>query len=113
MYRFERRFYERRNSWAGFGAQPPANIEETDMAYVLTISAPGYQRENIKVSLHEDVLTVTGIPGESEPKGASRVREFPAPFRRMFRLNERVDVEKIMATLTENLLKIELGKKVG
>ena len=110
MHRSERRF-ERRGYWQPSGSMPPANIEESDNAYNLTISTPGYRREDVKVSLSDDVLVVTGVPGESEPVGTSRVREFPAPFRRMFRLNEKVDAEKIVATLRDNLLTIELGKK--
>ena len=90
---------------------PAANIKEEDTKYFVELSAPGYNKENINVSVEDDTLTITGeVKIENEEKKENYVkREFKSGnFKRSFNLNGMVDIEKIDAKYEDGILKIDL-----
>ena len=92
---------------------PAANIRENDTDYHVEVSAPGYTRENIHVSIEDDVLTITGsMKEEKEEKEQNYLkREFRTDsFKRSFNLNGMVDIEKIDAKYEDGILKVDLPK---
>lgn len=92
---------------------PAANIKEEETRFHVELSAPGYQRENIHVSVEDDTLTISGeVKVENEEKKENFVkREFRSGnFKRSFNLNGMVDVEKIDAKYVDGILKIDLPK---
>ena len=103
--------------WPGTGTTtdwvPAANIKEMDDRYHVELSAPGYNRDDIKVAVEDDTLTISGeVKVENEEKKENYVkREFrTGSFKRSFNLNGMVDVEKIDAKYTDGILTIELPK---
>ncbi|MBI1288619.1 MAG: Hsp20 family protein [Flavobacteriales bacterium] len=92
---------------------PAANIKELDDRYHVELSAPGYSRDDIKVAVEDDTLTITGeVKVENEDKKENYVkREFRSGnFKRSFNLNGMVNVEKIDAKYVDGILKIDLPK---
>jgi HSP20 family protein len=92
---------------------PAANIKEEETKFHVELSAPGYTKKDIKVSVEDDTLTITGeMKVENEEKKENYVkREFRnGNFKRSFNLNGMVDVEKIDAKYTDGILRIELPK---
>lgn len=92
---------------------PAANIKELDDRYHVELSAPGYKREDIKVSVEDDTLTITGeVKVENEETKENYVkREFRSGnFTRSFNLNGMVDTDKIDAKYVDGILKIDLPK---
>lgn len=93
---------------------PAANIKEEDARYLVELSAPGYDKNNIKVAVEDDTLTISGeIKLENEEKQDNNYvkREFRSGnFKRSFNLNGMVNVEKIDAKYKDGILHVELPK---
>lgn len=92
---------------------PPANVEEYDHKYVLTISAPGFDKSDFEIRVSDKGLM---IKGKGTKEGATRDanwrrKEFGArPFERSFSLNEKIDIEKISSSYAGGVLEVELPK---
>jgi len=107
------------NFWrraGGFG-QPPVNIEETDEAFVVSLFAAGLVKENVTLSVKDDVLTIAypgtgeGPGAEQNPQGNFTYQEHMLNgFERSFRLNNKVVVESISASYSDGILKVTLPK---
>ena len=92
---------------------PAANIKEEDTKYWVELSAPGYTKENINVSVEDDTLTITGeVKFENEETKENYVkREFRrGNFKRSFNLNGMVNIDTIDAKYNDGILTIELPK---
>ena len=91
-----------------------ANVHETPSAYVLEISAPGRNKEDFKVNLDKDLLTVSYEKKEEAALENNKTvrREFHYnSFKRSFSLDEKIDATNIQAKYENGILKIELPKK--
>lgn len=104
---------------SGFGRQQvPVNIEETDTSYELEFVAPGLKKEDFKISLDGDNLTVSfehRQEDRQEKKNGKYIRqEFSMQsFRRSFRLDDSVNPEQITARYEDGVLHLSLPKKEG
>jgi HSP20 family protein len=100
---------------ASRGATVPAvNINETDKEFELELAAPGLKKNDFKVNIDRNVLTVsTEKKEEKEEKDKNFTRkEFSYhSFSRSFTLPESVNQEKIDAKYTDGVLKLVLPKK--
>lgn len=89
---------------------PPYNIRSLeDENYEIELAAAGFTREDIKVELKENVLTITGEKTVEESgyihKGiASR------DFKQTFALSD--DVKVISASMTDGVLKVRLEREI-
>lgn len=84
-------------------------------AFVFEAEVPGFEKDEIEVSLEEETLTVRGEqrPQEGEGEGEPRRRSRrAAQFARSFTLPARVDAEKVTATLRNGILELRLPKAV-
>jgi HSP20 family protein len=96
----------------------PVNIVETENAYHLEVSAPGRKKENFKVTVEGQLLTISyeNTPvaeGETEQKDLKQIRnEFgTSNFKRSFNVDEKINAENILAKYEDGLLKVLLPKK--
>lgn len=100
--------------WASTSAKyVPVNILENENNFELSLYAPELQKEAFTISVKDDVLTVSYLPAEEAQSNTSNFtrREYRnESFERSFVLNGKVEVEKIIATYTEGILKITLAK---
>lgn len=99
---------------SSFRSFTPVNVKETESDYVLEIVAPGFQKEDFKISLDNNTLTVsTEKKEETENKNETFIRkEFKQQsFSRSFTIDENIDVENISAKYVNGILTLNLAKK--
>jgi HSP20 family protein len=92
---------------------PSADISETKDEYLVRLELPGVTKENVKIKLQENVLTIQGEKNqESETKDRQyhRVERNYGSFSRSFRLPSMVKGEKIDANYKDGVLTIALPK---
>ena len=105
-------------NWKTSGASLPAvNVRETNDDFLIEVAAPGLKRDDFKVELDNNVLTISceqEAKGEENGRndGYSR-REFSyQSFQRSFSLPEsRVDGDKIAAKYVDGILHISIPKR--
>ena len=89
---------------------PTVDIYETDTAHVLLADMPGVHSEGLDIQVEHDRLTVRGRVGEGD-QARPHHQEFKLrDYYRAFTLTDQVDTEKINATLSDGVLRIELPK---
>ncbi|HEU4685261.1 MAG TPA: Hsp20/alpha crystallin family protein [Nitrospira sp.] len=92
---------------------PLVDITEDDKEYVVKAEVPEIKKEDIKIKVHEDVLTISGErKSEKEEKGKKyhRVERAYGSFLRSFTLPEDADGSKISAEYKDGILTIHLPK---
>lgn len=97
-----------------FNNIPAVNVKEKDGAFEIEVAAPGLKKEDFKINLHENRLSIsTKKEQSSEEKTEQYTRqEFNySSFQRTFTLPKSVDGEKIEATYSEGILHVNLPKK--
>lgn len=113
------------NEWLGetnhqVGVNVPAvNIKENDNSFSVEVAAPGKQRDDFKIELDHNLLTISAEEKEehhsetkSERKEKFTRREFSySSFKRSFTLPDTIDNAKISANYVDGVLKIELPKR--
>lgn len=99
-------------SLSGLGGWPRANVVDTGAGISLTAEVPGLSEKDIKVSLNQDVLTLSGQRPIEAPKGYSTHRqERPSvEFSRSFSLPCRVNPEHAQASVKNGILTVSLEK---
>jgi len=92
---------------------PLVDITEDDKEYVVKAEIPEMKKEDIKINVHDDVLTITGERKyEKEEKGKKyhRVERAYGSFMRSFTLPEDADGTKVNAEYKDGVLKVRLPK---
>jgi HSP20 family protein len=92
---------------------PLVDITEDDKEYLIKAELPEMKKEEIKINVHEDVLSISGERRyEKEEKGKKyhRVERAYGSFVRSFTLPEDADGSKINAEYKEGVLKLHLPK---
>ena len=97
--------------------QVPVNIEETDNEYVISLFAAALVKENVKLTVKNDVLTISyegtdpSANTERTDTGSYTYQEHRnSSFERSFRLNDKVITESITANYADGVLKVTLPK---
>ncbi|GAA4413787.1 hypothetical protein GCM10023187_42490 [Nibrella viscosa] len=97
----------------GYVHTPAVNVKEDDGAFHLEVAAPGLKKEDFKVSVHKNTLTISFRQEQNtdETVGTYTRKEFGLlAFERSFRLPKTVDVGQIQATYVDGILKLDLPK---
>lgn len=91
---------------------PAVDIFENEAAITVLADMPGVKTNDLKISLHDNVLTLVGpITDPAADKETTVLREYRAgTFFRQFTLAETIDQAKIDAKLTNGVLRLELPK---
>ena len=92
----------------------PVNVKESKDAYQLEVVAPGFEKNDFKVNIEGDLLTVsaekkTEVKDEND-KQVRREYSYQS-FKRSFTLDEKVDASKIDAKYVNGVLALNLPKK--
>jgi HSP20 family protein len=92
---------------------PRVDIAETDKAFEIKAEIPEVNKEDVKVTVHNGVLTIQGErKQEKEEKGKKfhRVERYYGSFTRSFTLPDTVDETKISATFKGGMLNLQIQK---
>lgn len=104
-----------RNLASANSTLPSVNIRETSDKFILDFAAPGFSKEDFKIELNRNLLTVSSeVKTENETKEGEEYtsREFSyQSFKRSFTLPESVNGELIEATYTNGILSVVLPKR--
>ncbi len=94
---------------------PKVDIAETKEAFELSVQLPGVNKEDIKVELDGNLLTISGerkFNKEESDKTWRKVESFYGAFSRSFTLPDNVDKENIKANSKDGILLISIPKKL-
>jgi HSP20 family protein len=104
------RFYESETRYS----VPAVNITENNEEFRIDVAAPGLNKDDFKINLENNVLTVSSEKEEKNEGNDERVmrREFSyCAFKRSFTLPVTVNSEKIRASHKDGILQIVIPKK--
>ena len=93
---------------------PAVNICETNDNYELEFNAPGRKKEDFKITVDKNILTVSFEKKEeqAEEKRQFIKREFSTQsFKRSFTLDEKINADAINAKYENGILYLTLPKK--
>ncbi|ASB51145.1 heat-shock protein [Alkalitalea saponilacus] len=94
---------------------PSVNIKDTEEAYKVEMAAPGLSKEDFKVELNQNILTISSEKKSEEEKKEGEQftrREFSyQSFSRSFTLPDIVDADKIEARYESGVLLLSIPKK--
>ncbi len=89
---------------------PSVDIYENTEEYLLYVDIPGVNREDISIDLDNGQLTLVGNRHLQEVKGPIMEEFGSAQFRRVFSVPQGIDLSKVVAELTDGVLKLHLPK---
>lgn len=95
----------------GWGA-PRVTLHDAGNAFVLRAELPGMSDKDITLSLHQDVLTLSGERKRDLPEGyfVHRAERAQVKFSKSFSLPGKVDPERTGAVMKDGVLTITLEK---
>jgi HSP20 family protein len=99
-----------------FSWNPAVDIVDNDTSIVIKAEIPGVDKKDLSVDVKDRVLTLRGersADNEVKEDKYYRRERFYGHFERSFTLPADVDAEKIDATYTDGVLKIEVPKPEG
>ncbi len=94
----------------------PVDITETDQAYLVKAEMPGIKREDIKVSIQGDQVTISATTSADEERTEGNIvcrERYHGKQFRSFSLPQSVDEENAHATCNNGVLELILPKRGG
>ena len=103
--------------WVGEGLRdawvPPVDVRETDNSYVFAAELPGLTKDDVEITLEDNLLTLSGereLGEKGEDENYHRVERSHGKFSRSFSLPSQVDNSKVAASFQDGVLTIEVPK---
>ncbi|HEY9195553.1 MAG TPA: Hsp20/alpha crystallin family protein [Mucilaginibacter sp.] len=93
---------------------PAVNIAETENEFHVELAVPGLKKEDFKISLDKNILTVAAEKKSENVEEGKKIskREYSYnSFSRSFTLPESADQSKIEADYADGILKLTITKK--
>ncbi|MBR2545795.1 MAG: Hsp20/alpha crystallin family protein [Erysipelotrichaceae bacterium] len=93
--------------------QMKTDIKETEKEYLLDIEMPGYNKNNVEITVNDGYLTVTGTKEEKKESGEKEyiTRErYTGKVSRSWYIGD-VNIEDVKASFTDGILKISVPKE--
>lgn len=90
------------------------DIAEHDKEFELLANLPGFKKEDVKISVHDNQLVIEAKceSKKEENKGTMyRCERYSGNYRRTLYLPENADVSKIQAKMEDGVLKLTVPKK--
>jgi HSP20 family protein len=112
-------YYRNTSPFSGGYRRPkynvPVNIDEKETHFELAVYATGFDKANIKLTVTDDVLYITGTRSIAEGQQYHFTKqEFPVKsFERMIGLNGQVDANGITARQENGVLLVTLPKSAA
>lgn len=96
------------NDWS-----PALDVYDDHDGYHVSVELPGFKKEDVSISLHDGVLTLSGErKDEREQKDGETFRSerYFGKFQRSVSLPSAVDATKVKATYKDGILTVDLPK---
>jgi HSP20 family protein len=93
---------------------PSINVAEDKDGVQVVAEIPGVAKEDVKLQLHDGILTISGerkSPEEEKDSDVLRREIRYGAFSRTIQLPENVDTEKVTAEYTNGVLRVTLPKQ--
>jgi HSP20 family protein len=100
--------------WGRTMTVPAVNITENKDEYLVSIAVPGMKRDDFKVDIEGNILTISCEKEETKEEKEKRFtrKEYNySSFSRSFTLPEEVNREKVEAKYEDGILKLALPRK--
>ncbi len=97
-----------RDAWV-----PAVDVQETDKSFVFTAELPGLTKDDVEITLEDNLLTISGertLDEKEQGDTYHRIERAYGKFARSFSLPAQVDNSKVDAKFDHGLLKIEIPK---
>ncbi len=114
---FNDNFFKSVNTINCNGSSPAVNVIEDEKQYRIDVAVPGMPKNDFRIDLDDDVLTISSQKTETDEADESNNprymrREFSySTFKRSFQLPDSIDQENIKASHDAGILSIQLPKK--
>ncbi|MCP5104538.1 MAG: Hsp20/alpha crystallin family protein [bacterium] len=92
---------------------PATDIYETKDDYVFKMEVPGLTKDDVKIEVHENTLSIKGERKEEKEvkqEDYHRIENRSGSFSRSFRLPDNADAQKINATIKNGMLDLRVAK---
>jgi len=92
---------------------PAADISETEKEYVIKAELPAVKREDVKVSLENGVITISGERKQEKKEHGTneiRVESVYGTFSRSFSLPENINAKAVRAESKDGVLFVHIPK---
>jgi HSP20 family protein len=115
-------FFKPWNEWFDNGSSlfnrmltvPAVNIVENKNEYVVSMSVPGFKKEDFKIDVESNMLTISSekeVSKEEKESKFTRKEYSYSSFSRSFTIPDEVNPEKIEAKYEDGILKLILPRK--
>jgi len=110
---FDRFFEDTNTGLMGRTGSPSVDVSETENEIVFTAEFPGFEKDEIDISVNDGRLTISGERPFTQEKETKhhRVERWYGNFNRSFLLPKSADPEKISANLKNGVLTVTMPKK--
>jgi len=92
--------------------KPLVDIREDENNFYIDMELPGIKRENVKLTVKDNQLTVEGERKSEEEIDYYKSERYYGSFVRSFILPASADSEKVEASFVDGLLTINIAKKI-
>ncbi|HVM33085.1 MAG TPA: Hsp20/alpha crystallin family protein [bacterium] len=92
---------------------PAVDVEETEAEYLFKAELPGLRKEDVKISLSDNVLEISGEKRSEErakDRTYHRVERSYGAFRRTYAISKPIQADKIAARYKDGVLEITVPK---
>jgi len=93
--------------------KPSVSTREGDFAYHIEVDLPGVKKEDIKIDVKNNQVTISGernYKKEHKEKDYYKIESSYGKFQRSFTMPQNVDIENIEATSKDGVLEVTLPK---
>lgn len=93
---------------------PAVDIAETEDALTLYAELPGLSKENVEITLEDNVLTIKGerkFEREETKENYHRIERAYGTFHRSFHLPSNVRSDQVEASFKEGVLRVDIPKQ--
>lgn len=97
----------------GVDFSPPCNIRETEKEFIVEFDIPGIKKEDVKIEIENNRLSVSGERSDKREEKDSRhflSETSYGSFMRSFQLPSQVDENKVDARYSEGVLTVTVPK---
>jgi len=102
-----------RSGGSSYSFVPKVDIVENDKSYEISVAVPGLSKEDFKIDLNDNFLTISGerkFSKEKKENNLHLVETQYGNFSRSFSLPENIDASKISAAYNNGILEISIPK---